>query len=708
MNKKIKALARGIFVLRVKKSFKYQALLVSLFVALFVFQASAQQEFPVLINEIYATDSNDWIELYNGGDYDIDLATEDFRLYKSVSSSPSLLMRIGNAADGSYPRGTMIKSKGYYLIVRDDASENIKDVADAICTKDSFTWGEDGYTLYLGNNAITNAHDPDIVDMVRFGYVDETDSAPKIVEDKSIGRLGGISTNDNSEDFSLQNPTPGEENEEFIEEEEEEEEAEEKEIPEPAKIYSDKIRLNELLPNPEKGDEEYIELYNAGSAQEDLFGWTLHDGSKSGEYKFAEHVIIGAQDFLVLLKNVFDFALNNSGKETVTLRDAAGKIVSEVSYSGSKKGVSYNSDGTVWRWSKFLTPGKENIFNSQPYGKIKIPKDVYEKVYADFSVGTGDADGDTVKVTWDFGDKHKSYLAKTRHKYLKKGTYNGSVKLSDGNEDVVHEFIIKVEEIPHPKVRITFVNANPKGSDTKNETITVENKSKKKINLNGWSIATGWKKFANHPIKEDVEIKKNKAKEITREVSSFTLNNKKDKIELRYPDGKVAYSVKYKKEDGIEEGEVYRKIKGGWEWYQSQKSIKFIKSIKQSVEIDITSNSSLVTENSVIKSSVSEMQEDVDSSLISEFPVTGSLVTEIPVEVEVENKFITLNNELVEIELLKVNPRVLGVESVREVDGQYLLTPEIPEQEHYAVVFLKSISLKMNSKLNSLLNYFFK
>ncbi|KKQ79600.1 MAG: hypothetical protein UT03_C0047G0001 [Candidatus Moranbacteria bacterium GW2011_GWD2_38_7] len=221
-------------------------------------------------------------------------------------------------------------------------------------------------------------------------------------------------------------------------------------------------------------------------------------------------------------------------------------------------------------------------------------------------------------------------------------------------------------------------------------------------------VKTGWKKFANHPIKEDVEIKKNKAKEITREVSSFTLNNKKDKIELRYPDGKVAYSVKYKKEDGIEEGEVYRKIKGGWEWYQSQKSIKFIKSIKQSVEIDITSNSSLVTENSVIKSSVSEMQEDVDSSLISEFPVTGSLVTEIPVEVEVENKFITLNNELVEIELLKVNPRVLGVESVREVDGQYLLTPEIPEQEHYAVVFLKSISLKMNSKLNSLLNYFFK
>jgi len=69
-------------------------------------------------------------------------------------------------------------------------------------------------------------------------------------------------------------------------------------------------------------------------------------------------------------------------------------------------------------------------------------------------------------------------------------------------------------------------------------------------------------KINQHPITESFEIKKNQEKEITREFSKFTLNNKKSEIELRYPDGEVASSLKYnKKNSEITEGEIYQKIK---------------------------------------------------------------------------------------------------------------------------------------------------
>ena len=158
------------------------------------------------INKIYATGSNDWVELINPTDYDFDLAEAGYRLEKAkTAEDPSLIMRLGNSADGVYPRGTIIKAHGTYLIVRVDASDYYKNKADAIATRQDFNWGTSGYTLYLGIDAISASSDPDIVEAIGFGpdatYYQGSAPAPAITDNYILSRI--MTASNNQTDFIL-------------------------------------------------------------------------------------------------------------------------------------------------------------------------------------------------------------------------------------------------------------------------------------------------------------------------------------------------------------------------------------------------------------------------------------------------------------------------------------------------------------------------
>ena len=158
-----------------------------------------------LINKIYSTENNDFIELYNSTNYDFDLAEAGFRLEKAkTANDPSLMIRIGNPADGYYPGGTIIKAKGYYLIVRDDANSYYKNMADAIAIRNDFSWTDSGYIIYLGKAAISSSSDEDIVDAVGFGeatYFQGLGPAAVINDNYILNRIK--STGNNISDFNL-------------------------------------------------------------------------------------------------------------------------------------------------------------------------------------------------------------------------------------------------------------------------------------------------------------------------------------------------------------------------------------------------------------------------------------------------------------------------------------------------------------------------
>ena len=151
-------------------------------------------------------------------------------------------------------------------------------------------------------------------------------------------------------------------------------------------------------------------------------GWKIKDASKGKGYQFKEHVILNPNEYLVVYKTDSKISINNSN-ETVYLYDPQSELASSVTFAKSFKNSSYSFDGKEWKWTKYLTPGKKNKFDSAPTVKIEKPKNVYKNILAEFSAKAKDKETKKLKYAWDFGDGKKSYLKDTSHKYLDTGKY---------------------------------------------------------------------------------------------------------------------------------------------------------------------------------------------------------------------------------------------------------------------------------------------
>ena len=451
-----------------------------------------------------------------------------------------------------------------------------------------------------------------------------------------------------------------------------------------AAVCNGPVCLNEILPNP-KGDEvsgEYIEIFNSGDTEVDISHWILKDKSAT-KYIFPDNAKIEAGKYFVIHRTNFRFAMNNSGQETVSLLDADGKVISAVAYDGAKENVSYNFDGAFWHWSRFLTPGKANRFNHAPKIKLNKIKNAYAGVPVDFSASAKDKDKDKLKYVWDFGDGHKSYLKNPAHVYLKKKTYHVIFTVDDGSEKFAKTISVKVKNYPPADVQIVQLLPNPAGNDTGQETISLLNNSRKKINLKGWKIATGRKKLINHPINSDVFLNPNETREITHADAFFYLNNSAMKLELRYPNGKTADKLTYKKEK-IAEGEIYKKINKQWAWVNTQKN----------TEVEQSNTETILVKSNPVIATVDETE--IQNNL-------GKYSANPEWQKKKENQ-IVLANYGSKITVPKPAGRVLGAETVNEIANSFTFTPPFMPEKHWAVRFLEYILQILNVAMNYLRN----
>jgi MYXO-CTERM domain-containing protein len=253
------------------------------------------QEF-ITVNEFFADPAEEsetgfhWVELYNSGGADVDLADWQLQWDGTDLSDAS-----------TYAFGAVTLSAGDYLVIGEEFVAEADLIAESLALTNASS-NADALRLVDCN--------ADPVDTVLYGtknvdednFADDDDAicpdeqlAPKASSNsgQSVGRNSdGVDTNDSAIDFrTFPNPTPGLTNDI------------------PACDGHDAIKINEFMPDPnsEGGDTgaEWIELMNTSGASVSLSGWTVWWGTSNFEsatnsYTFPEGATLSAGAFVVI------------------------------------------------------------------------------------------------------------------------------------------------------------------------------------------------------------------------------------------------------------------------------------------------------------------------------------------------------------------------------------------------------------------------
>ncbi len=136
----------------------------------------------LVISRLYTIGDDDWLEIWNYGEEDIDLAARKVRLEKSrTAADPGIILRFDVGTDASFPGGKVIRAGEGYRIVRNKAAADLRAAAQAIASRTDFNLADSGYTIYLASGPVSSANDADIIDFVGYGqakYFEGAASAP--------------------------------------------------------------------------------------------------------------------------------------------------------------------------------------------------------------------------------------------------------------------------------------------------------------------------------------------------------------------------------------------------------------------------------------------------------------------------------------------------------------------------------------------------
>ncbi len=295
----------------------------------------------IRINEImadpYPCDDKycEWIELYNDNGSSVNVSGWKF----SDDNSEDYF-------DKSYFGNEDIIISGFYYAIIVDSDTRIQHNFDI---DDNTVW------IYVddvmgGSNLNNNGENITIYDSKE--SVIDSINYEKVDSGKTWALISGI--------WKESGPTPGRDNEDNT-------------------SYSNDysvIEISEFLPDPEGDDDkampdgEWVELYNKGSKDLDLFGFKLRDNSEKEvliDNVHSDNTIIKSKKYLVVYMNGIYGFLNNNGLEKIKLYDLNDNLIDEVSYSESKEGVSWSKVDDRWRMSVPSIAGEnsdEKINNS--------------------------------------------------------------------------------------------------------------------------------------------------------------------------------------------------------------------------------------------------------------------------------------------------------------------------------------------------------
>jgi hypothetical protein len=311
----------------------------------------------VVVNELFpdapSTDEgNEWIELFNAGTSAEDLS--GWTIERATTGSYSVRYTV--------PSGTTLAA-GDWLVIGEEL------VAGADLSLGT------GVTLDMGN-ASANADvvrikdaSGNVVDTVVYGtpnsegHLDDTGAAATSTAPMSSGKAiardtDGIDTNDCGADFSTATtPTPGAANLTG---------GGDTDTGEPPTdcVPAQVVKINELLPDPDvdsnDSGDEWLELYNPGSAEIDVSGYKLTDGTATGwdtllalpagtfvpagGYLLIGNSMVGGAD---VVSDALKLGNASSKADGVRLEDCYGAVIDTVVYGVDNTDLLVDDSGAV-------------------------------------------------------------------------------------------------------------------------------------------------------------------------------------------------------------------------------------------------------------------------------------------------------------------------------------------------------------------------
>lgn len=280
-------------------------------------------------------------------------------------------------------------------------------------------------------------------------------------------------------------------------------------LPTPVPLYSDRIFINEFLPNP-KGDDgvgEFIELINVSSEPVDISEWILDDVGDAGSAPFSipDETVIPGNGFVVFYRPLTKISLNNDSDHVRLIRPD-GVAQDDVLYVGTSEAQSHNRiDNEKYEKSSTLTPGAANKITKISTSTPSPKKD-------------DDAEKES-EISYDFSEK----------------------------------------------IFINELLPNPKGDDAELEFIEIKSEDKRNISLFGYVLDDGDGGSSPYKFTKEERIESGKIIVLFRSKMKIALNNDTDQVRLINPSGKVISEILYN--DKIVEGQSYnRNTEGEFEW----------------------------------------------------------------------------------------------------------------------------------------------
>lgn len=124
------------------------------------------------------------------------------------------------------------------------------------------------------------------------------------------------------------------------------------------------VQITELLPNPAPpatdSADEFIELFNPNNVPVDISGYRLESGGNySYSYEFVD-ITIPALSYVVVTSGATPLSLANAGGQA-RLQDLNGVVIAQTeAYVNAKDGMAWALIDGVWAWTDNATPGFVN------------------------------------------------------------------------------------------------------------------------------------------------------------------------------------------------------------------------------------------------------------------------------------------------------------------------------------------------------------